>query len=95
MGLAANLDIAIAITALLTDLRQYMIATSGIATSNFDPYVVSEIATVNTLRGLPMPPHRRYLHLADQVENFLQDLKPTFLGSIGYSYRIQLANLYL
>ena len=71
MCLAANLGIAI--TALLTDLRQYMIATSGITTSNFDPDAVSE-----------MTPHRRYLHLADQVENFLQDLEPTFLGSIGY-----------
>ena len=55
MGLAANLGIAI--TALLTDLRQYMIATSGITTSNFDPaYAVSEIATVNTFCRIPYYP---------------------------------------
>ena len=54
MGLAANLGIGI--TALLTDLRQYMIATSGITTSNFDPDVVSEIATVNTFWRIPYYP---------------------------------------
>ena len=37
MGLAANLDIATA--TLLTDPRQYIIATLGITTWNFGPYV--------------------------------------------------------